>query len=144
MVEISGIRHMTPSNLTEAYFRVADRALDAADAVVAEQIQEKGGFLAYHSLESCGGAYCNARGIHFPRSHQGKIRQFISGIKRERFARQAAQLATEVESLRNAFLYPRPLHGVIHMPEDAITVAQARRLTARLRTLKTRIQAAVQ
>jgi hypothetical protein len=133
-----------PRDLKEAFFRVADRSLDAAEAAADKSVQEKAGFLAYHSFESCGGAFCNARGIHFhPASHLNKVRNFIQGARKETFAREAAQLAAEVSSLRNAFLYPKPLHGAIHMPEDTITVAQARRLIGRLRTLASRMKVSV-
>jgi hypothetical protein len=135
---------MPPRDLKEAFFRVADRSLDAADALAAQQIQEKAGFLAYHGFESCGGAFCHARGIAFhPASHPEKIRRFINGAIRERYALQAAQLAAEVASLRNAFLYPEAKTGIIRMPEDTITVAQVRRLTARLRRLAQRVRASV-
>lgn len=135
---------MTPRDLKEAFFRVADRALDGAEALADQNIQEKAGFLAYHSFESCGGAFCHARGIAFhPARHPEKVRRFLAGVRRERYALQVAQLAAEVASLRNAFLYPRAISGTIHMPEDTITSAQARRLAGRLRTLVSRVKHSV-
>jgi hypothetical protein len=135
---------MPRRSLRDAFLRIASRSLDAADASADRSVQEKAGFLAYHSFESCGGAFCNARGIHFhPLSHPEKIRRFVTGARSERYARQVAQLAAEVKSLRNAFLYPRTINGAIAMPEDTITVAQARRLVGRLRSLAQRVEKSI-
>ena len=132
------------ASLRDAFFRVAKRALDGADRLCAARIQEKAGFLAYHAFESCGGAFCHSRGIlYHPASHPEKIRRFVVAARQEKYAREAAVLAAEVQSLRNAFLYPRVVHGVIGMPEESITCAQASRLTARMRGFQARVESSV-
>jgi hypothetical protein len=134
-----------PTGLPAAYLRISERALAAADAAIAHTVQEKAGFLAYHAFESMGGAMCASRGVAYhPANHRQKLQRFVTAVRQERFALAAAQLASEVASLRNAFLYPRILQtGSIGMPEQVITTAQATRLVGRVRTLGGRVQGAV-
>jgi hypothetical protein len=132
------------ANLRDAFFRIASRALEAAERLCGVGIQEKAGFLTYHAFESCGGAFCHSRGIPYhPAAHPEKLRRFVYGARREKYAKEAATLAAEVQSLRNAFLYPRVVHGAIAMPEDVITCPQASRLTARMRHFQARVESSV-
>lgn len=129
--------------VTPSYLRIVQRSLDAADAVLAQALQEKAGFLAYHGFESLGGALCSRRGIPYPRSHPGKLRQFVAASKQDRFGFAAAQLMIELIALRNMLLYPEQLPGKVRRPEEIITVAQARRLVGRVRTLSRQVQRAL-
>ena len=128
--------------LPAAFLRIAERSLLGADAAIARAIQEKGGFLAYHAFESTGGALCVSRGVKFhPASHHQKIQRFVAAARKERFGIAVAQLASEMASLRNALLYPKPLQdGSIRMPEGVITASQASRLVGRVRTLGARVK----
>ena len=128
-----------PRNLSSAYLRVAERALTAADTT-AIPVAKKAGFLAYHSFECTGGAFCVAKGVKYPTSHAAKLRLFVSACKRERFALTAARLAIELVSLRNSLLYPSAQNGSITLPEDKITSSQVTRLIGRIRTLKRRVE----
>ena len=125
-----------------AFTRVAQRSLAAADAVLAQAIQEKAGFLAYHAFESIGGAYCTARGVPYhPASHPRKLALFVQTAQQERFARVTARLAIEVTALRNLLLYPRRCSdGSVARPETVVTAAQARRLVGRVNSLVKQVE----
>lgn len=131
------------TRLDRAYLRIATRALDAADAAGDSGVQEKAGFLAYHAFESAGGALCSSKGISYhPASHRQKVERFVGEAKREKFAVSAAQLAIEVSSIRNRLLYPQVQpDGSAALPENLISVAQAKRLAGRVRVLVGRVGA---
>jgi hypothetical protein len=126
----------TPS-LSNAFLRVSERALDAAEATNGRGIQEKAAFLAYHAFESSGAALCYSRGVRYhPLPHSEKINRFNRTARPERFGTRVTQLAIELQSLGNRCLYPRALGtGRVEQPENVITRAQATRLIARVRSL---------
>ena len=129
--------------LDRAYLRVTSRALDAADAAGDSGVQEKAGFLSYHAFESAGGAFCISRGIiYHPASHRQKVERFVREARAEKFSASVAQLAIEVASIRNRLLYPQVLpDGSAGLPEDLISIAQAKRLAGRVRVLAGRVGA---
>lgn len=130
--------------LAEAYIEVAERAILAAEGALRKAVQEKAGFLAYHAFESSGGAFCVSRGVPYPKRHAKKLNVFSQAVRRERFARQVAQLAIELLSMRELLLYPRPLqNGRIECPKGVITAGQAQRLLGRVNTLVGRIRTVV-
>lgn len=130
--------------LARAYIAEAERSLLAAEASLTAAIQEKAGFLGYHAFESCGGAFCAARGVPYPRSHGGKLNTFKNAARYEREAQAIAQLSIEVAALRNQCLYPEARQdGTIRHAVEAITETQARRLIGRIRSLSARIAALV-
>jgi hypothetical protein len=128
----------------QAYVRVAERSLAAAQAALTSAVQEKAAFLGYHGFESIGGAFCTSRGISYPRGHGSKVNVFRNAAKFEKFAKQVTRLAIEVASLRNRCLYPFPTGGgIVELPENVITPAQVKRLLGRVDTLVKRIKAIV-
>ena len=83
------------------------------------------------------GAFWTSRGVAYhPASHRQKIERFVRAAKAEKFAASMAQLAVEVASIRNRLLYPQVLpDGSAELPENLISVAQAKRLAGRVRVL---------
>lgn len=125
-------------NLQSSFMRIAERSLLAAQAALLHTVQEKAGFLGYHSFESIGGAYCSAKGIAYhPASHPQKLHRFKNSCRCERFAKKVAQLSAELISLRSRLLYPRVVNaGLIQIPETVITPAQAKHLLGRIEALR--------
>jgi len=101
--------------------------------------------MAYHAFEGIGGAFCNAHGVKYhPANHPEKLRRFVTAARKERFAPAAAALAVEVAALRNLLLYPHVLpDGRVQRPEEVMTLAQARRLVGRVRTLAGQVERAI-
>jgi len=115
----------------EAFVRIAERSLDAANAILPAAIQEAAGFYAYHAFESLGGALCVHHGHQPPRTpHSSKIIAFQGFANEHPFAGDVATLAIIVESLRNDLLYPsRPTpEGLTHVPDERYTLDNARDL----------------
>lgn len=127
-------------SVDDAYVEVAERALLAADGAQSNSVHEKATFMGYHAFESIGGAYCTNRGHRFPRSHPGKVREFVTKSARERFALQAAELAIAYGSLRNSVLYPAEVNGHVNRPKDVISSAQAVRLIGRTKALVDKVK----
>ena len=126
---------------SDAYIEVAERSLEAAGAALDSGVHENATFLAYHSLESAGGAFCVSRGVSYPRGHRQKLKTFVAASRRERFGRQAVQLAIELGSLRNLLLYPEALqNGSIRRPPEVLTPTQSRRLIGRTGALAARVK----
>ncbi|MCP9889053.1 hypothetical protein KBY96_14090 [Cyanobium sp. ATX 6A2] len=127
-------------SVDDAYVEVAERALLAAQGAQSNSVHEKAAFMGYHAFESIGGAYCRNRGTRYPKSHPGKVREFVNKSSRERFALQAAELAIAYGSLRNSVLYPAEVNGHVSRPKDAISPVQAVRLIGRTRTLVEKVK----
>jgi len=120
----------------EAYQRVAERAIDASEALIADGIQEKAAFMAYHAFESTGCALSK----HFKLpvgpnvSHVKKIRHFTTAAKRLNAQKPVVALAISLNGMRNSLLYPaeNPNTGAIRTPEKVITISQANKLKKRV------------
>ncbi len=127
--------------LQENYERIAERALDAAQHLSAASIQESMAFYAYHAFESIGAALISSRGRIIPRSHQGKLNQFVTIAAQRTYRFAVAQLSIQLQNLRNQCLYPimQP-DGTVQRPEEVLTLAQAQRLLQRVRGIITRIR----
>ena len=124
----------------EAYLEVAERSLKAAQATIQAHLHEKAAFMAYHAFESAGGAFCAARGVAYPVSHEKKLNVFKASARLERFGLQVAELSVLVASLRNRCLYPTVTgSGEVHTPQSQLTAAEARRLLGRVRALVDRV-----
>lgn len=128
--------------VSDVYLEIADDALLAADAALDVGAHSKGAFLGYHAFESAGGAYCSSHGVHYPLSHDSKIRTFVQHAGQESYSQHAAQLATAYQSIgRNALMYPQLLpNGAVRRPADVISPAQARRLKGRTQTLVEKVR----
>ena len=129
--------------LSDVYLEVAERALMAADAALAETVQEKAAFLGYHAFESTGGAFCAARGVQYPLNHASKLNVFKAAARAEKYARAVAELAIAAGWLETCCL-PQVLGGgTVKRPRQVITEPQARRLLGRVRALTTRVKASL-
>ena len=120
--------------MVEAYNDVAERYVSAAGASVDNDIPESAGFLTYHAFESAGGALTTHLGAVYSKRHKAKLNQFTQHANALGRGLIVAQLAIELASSRNKFLYPeeRP-DGSIVRPRDVITRTQATTLTKRVR-----------
>jgi HEPN domain-containing protein len=113
------------------YVRVAERAVEAAEASLNAGIQEKGAFLSYHAFESSGSALGTHIGLDMGKnvSHPTKLRRFSHAAGRVGIQRHVALLAVRLAPLRNRFLYPEELpNGTILKPEDQISLVKAKQL----------------
>jgi len=127
--------------LQDDYERIAERTLDAAQYLSAAGIQESVAFYAYHAFESIGAALMSAFGENVPRSHQRKLNQFVAIARSRRYRPAVAQLAIQLQNLRNQCLYPtvQP-DGTVQRPEDILTLIQAQRLLQRVTGIVTRVR----
>jgi len=121
------------------YQRVAARAIEASEALLEEELQEKAAFMAYHAFESTGCALSNHMGLPVGAnvSHTKKIKHFTNAAKRLRNERAVAALAVTLSSLRNDFLYPieNSSTGEVQLPEKVISLAQSKNLKKRVKGL---------
>ena len=127
--------------LQENYERIAERALDAAQHLSAASIQESMAFYTYHAFESIGAALISSSSRNIPRSHRGKLNQFMTIAQARTYRFAVAQLSIQLQNLRNRCLYPimQP-DGTAQQPEEVLTLAQAQRLLQRVRGIITRIR----
>ena len=127
-------------NEVEAYVQIAERTINSSDSLAEQGLQEISAFCSYHAFESMGGAVCSRLRLSFPRSHNGKMNQFVVASLRvgHRFRHSVSTIAIILNSLgRNNLLYPNPLpDGSFEIPEQRLSVANARDLVRRIRGLK--------
>lgn len=116
------------------YNEIAERYLEAANASIVEDLPESAGFLTYHAFESAGGALVTHLHLDYPRSHKGKLNQFVQAATRLGQGLNVAMLAVKLASSRNKFLYPEALpDGTVMRPRNFITRTQATNLRNRVR-----------
>jgi hypothetical protein len=109
----------------DQYARIAERYATAADRSLPD-IQEAGGFCAYHAFESIGGAWIRRCGHQVPRSHVRKLNLFVRLSSNMNFGPDVATNAALLNSLRNQMLYPVPVgQGAYLLPEVTISPPQA-------------------
>ena len=122
--------------LEHAYQRIARRSLEAADAAINANIQEKGAFLAYHAFESAGCSLSLKTGLPVGQNiaHHRKVANFLEAAKRVRATRIVLETSLLVGGIRNSCLYPTADHQgkVVSTPERMITLTQAKNLRARV------------
>lgn len=118
---------MVSPSRSRAYQEIAERCLNAAQALINQGFHELAIFLCYHAFESIA---CSALALTqiVPERHNEKIKQFL-GRCRGQLHKDAAILAREVEDLRNQALYPSG-HRAPHTfftPNQAIDILQRTR-----------------
>lgn len=129
--------------MVKAYNEVTQRYTTAASGAIDDDLAEAAGFLAYHAFESAGGALTTHLGDNYSKSHKGKLNQFTQHAMRLGAGIAVAQLAIQLASTRNKFLYPeqRP-DGRVVRPSDVITNTQATKLQKRVRGIVEWVRAA--
>jgi HEPN domain-containing protein len=132
-------------NLQDAYLDVAERSIQAAQASLNAGIHECSAFLAYHALESMGGAVAASLGQDYPRGHTEKINTLVANTNRTPFraslSRGVATVAILVASLRADALYPKELTPTDYRtPRETIDANDARDLLRRVRGVMTGVQ----
>lgn len=117
--------------MKDAFIRIAERSIEAADAALNAGVQEKSAFLSYHAFESSGSALGTHFGLEMGKnvSHPAKLRRFVHAAKKIRIEYQVTLLSIKLTSMRNKFLYPEILPGKrIVKPENQITDVASRKL----------------
>ena len=121
------------------YQRIAERAIEASEVLLGEELQEKAAFMAYHAFESTGCALSDHMGLPVGAnvSHFKKIKHFTNAAKKLRNGKAVAALAVTLSSLRNDLLYPieNRSTGQVQIPEKAISLAQSKELKKRVKGL---------
>ena len=125
-----------------AYLNISSRAIEAAEKLCDENLQENSAFFSYHSFESAGGALCAHNGNRYPRGHNRKINQFIRTATGYGLGHSVAVVATILNSIgRNSLLYPNELPTRdFQVPQNILSVTNARDLLRRVRGIKNRIE----
>lgn len=131
-----------------AYLDIVDRELLAAKATLDEGIHEAATFHSYHAFESLGGAFCEALGRRYPRSHKSKLNTFVSeanrSVFRQKISRQVAVVAMILASVRNECLYPiRSVDKGFRPPRSEFDAVAARRMKHRVAGLCSAVKKAV-
>jgi hypothetical protein len=132
--------------MKDKYIRVAERAVQAAQAALTAGTHEKAGFLAYHAFESSGSALGAHVGLDMGKTvaHAAKLKRFRQAARTAGFSRLVADLSIRLASMRNRFLYPEvQLDGTIKAPEDQITPAKAAQLLREVKHVVGRVKTAL-
>ena len=125
----------------DSYIQVAERYTTGSQAGMDAGVQESGAFQAYHAFESTRGALATSRGHNYPRSHVRKLNMFTNLSNGRSYGIAVAQLAIQLNALRNRCLYPEEMpDGSIEEPRNRITEPQARRLLQRVRGILNRVR----
>ncbi|MCF7622523.1 MULTISPECIES: hypothetical protein [Bacillaceae] len=121
----------------EIYKNLAERFIYSAEQHIINNVnkQEVVAFKAYHALESIASAYTRHFGRTVSRYHRQKLQDFLNLYNTQGLGtippRDIAQLVSEVESIRNNFLYPIKGATVL-APKDYIDLAYATHLSQRI------------
>ena len=115
--------------LSQAYIEIAERYLISADSSLNSGIHESATFQDYHAFESTGGALAVSTGRYYPTPHTRKLNIFTVASNGRPYAIAVAQLAIQLNALRNRCLYPEETPGgVVIRPRNRLTQSQAVRI----------------
>src|ERR1700736_1618809 len=128
-----------------AFMEVAERSADSAELANTNSFPEVGAFLAYHSFESIGGAWCTHLGrtaLQFGKlKHFDKLTAFVKEARGFAFEHHASALAIKVGSQRNDFLYPKSDGAGGHItPRMIRNPSEVTRIIAEVRGLFRRVK----
>jgi hypothetical protein len=129
----------------QAYFRVAERSIEASSELVIKNHQESSAFFSYHAFESLGGAVCSHVNVVYSMSHRAKINQFLTASKQIGIERGVNRVSIIMASIdRNMCLYPKKeLNNYHSLPENRLSVADAKDLNKRVKGVSKIIQRAI-
>lgn len=127
--------------LSHAYIEIAERYLISADSSLNSGIHESATFQAYHAFESTGGALAVSAGRYYPMPHTRKLNVFTVASNGRPYAIAVAQLAIQLNALRNRCLYPEETpDGVVIRPRNRLTQSQAVRIWSRVKGIFNRVR----
>ena len=124
--------------LSHAYIEIAERYLISADSSLNSGIHESATFQAYHAFESTGGALAVSAGRYYP---MPQLNVFTVASNGRPYAIAVAQLAIQLNALRNRCLYPEETpDGVVIRPRNRLTQSQAVRIWSRVKGIFNRVR----